>query len=89
MTADDELFVSDNQGEQNVFNELNHIVEGARTRSSREDPQDKTPASTPAIQIPIPGRAASTAFSSSGRCETGGGPGRAASFRRAWDRVRV
>jgi hypothetical protein len=55
MDADDELFVSDNQGEQNVFNELNHIVEGAKYGvPSREDPKDETPASTPAIQIPHP-----------------------------------
>ncbi len=55
MNPDDELFVTDNQGEQNVFNELNHIVEGAKYGvPSREDPKDETPASTPAIQIPHP-----------------------------------
>lgn len=55
MNPDDELFVSDNQGEQNVFNELNHIVEGEKYGvPSREDPKDDKPASLPAIQIPHP-----------------------------------
>ena len=55
MTPDDDLFVSDNQGEQNVFNELNHIVEGSKYGvPSREDPTDERPAATPAIQIPHP-----------------------------------
>ena len=28
-TADDQVFVSDNQGVGNTFNEINHLVEGA------------------------------------------------------------
>ncbi|MCY2966061.1 MAG: PQQ-dependent sugar dehydrogenase, partial [Planctomycetota bacterium] len=30
ITSDDQVFVSDNQGVQNPFNEINHLVDGAR-----------------------------------------------------------
>lgn len=55
MTAEGELFVSDNQGEQNAFNELNHIVEGNRYGvPSREDTPPVEATIPPAIQIPHP-----------------------------------
>lgn len=56
INEDDELFASDNQGEQNSFNELNHIVEGANYGvASREDGRltPITPRAA-AIQIPHP-----------------------------------
>lgn len=57
MTSDDELFVTDNQGEQNTFNELNHIVAGERYGvPSMEDKAESNVATPrrPAIQIPHP-----------------------------------
>lgn len=55
MSADGNLFVSDNQGEQNTFNELNHIVEGNRYGvPSREDQPPVSATMPPAIQIPHP-----------------------------------
>jgi cytochrome c2 len=56
MTPDDELFVTDNQGEQNTFNELNHIVINGRYGvPSIEDQAQRTASSRrPAIQIPHP-----------------------------------
>ena len=55
MTPEGDLFVSDNQGEQNTFNELNHIVEGNRYGvPSREDKPPLEATLAPAIQIPHP-----------------------------------
>ena len=55
MTPEGDLFVTDNQGEQNTFNELNHIVEGNRYGvPSREDKSSVHPTVSPAIQIPHP-----------------------------------
>ncbi|MDB5389192.1 MAG: Cytochrome c, partial [Planctomycetaceae bacterium] len=56
MTPDDELFVSDNQGEQNTFNELNHIISGERygVPSLEDRALPPVPARRPAIQIPHP-----------------------------------
>ncbi len=55
MTLEGDLFVSDNQGEQNTFNELNHIVEGNRYGvPSREDKPPLGATIAPAIQIPHP-----------------------------------
>jgi len=50
-----EIFVTDNQGVQNPFNELNHLVTGARygVPSLFEEPHEQ-PAQSPAIQIPHP-----------------------------------
>ena len=54
LNADDELFATDNQGVQNTFNELNHIVtDGQYGVPSLDDPQG-LPARAPAIQIPHP-----------------------------------
>lgn len=61
LTTDDELFVTDNQGEQNTCNELNHIIPGERYGvPSMEDLRTMGKASSPgtsqrpAIQIPHP-----------------------------------
>jgi hypothetical protein len=56
MTPDDELFVTDNQGEQNTFNELNHIIPGERygVPSIEDQRQPSGSARRPAIQIPHP-----------------------------------
>jgi len=57
MTSEDDLFVTDNQGEQNVFNELNHIVQGERygVPSMEDKAKPATgPTRRPAIQIPHP-----------------------------------
>ncbi len=49
------LFVTDQQGVANTFNELNHIREGERYGvQSLYDPQQDRPESRPAIQIPHP-----------------------------------
>jgi cytochrome c2 len=55
INAADEVFVSDNQGVQNPFNEINHLVEGGRygVPSLFEEPSDQAPRS-PAIQVPHP-----------------------------------
>jgi glucose/arabinose dehydrogenase/mono/diheme cytochrome c family protein len=49
------LFATDNQGDQNLFNELNHIVEGRYygVPSLHEEIRD-APATPPAVQIPHP-----------------------------------
>lgn len=55
MNLAGDLFVSDNQGEQNTFNELNHIVEGKRYGvPSREDKPPFEANIAPAIQFPHP-----------------------------------
>ena len=53
--ASGDIFVTDNQGVQNPFNELNHLVTGARygVPSLFEEPHD-LPSQPPAIQIPHP-----------------------------------
>lgn len=52
----DRIFASDNQGEQNCFNEINHIQEGHRygveSLHERKPPLD--PGQPPAIQVPHP-----------------------------------
>jgi mono/diheme cytochrome c family protein len=55
ITPDDQIFVSDNQGVQNTFNEINHLVEGASygVPSLYEENAD-APATVPAIQVPHP-----------------------------------
>ncbi len=55
ITPDDQVFVSDNQGVQNTFNEFNHLVDGASygVPSQYEELPD-SPATPPAIQVPHP-----------------------------------
>src|SRR5262249_42978825 len=55
ITPDDQVFVSDNQGVQNTFNEINHLVEGASygVPSLFEEHPD-APVTLPAIQVPHP-----------------------------------
>jgi len=55
INAADEVFVSDNQGVQNPFNEINHLVEGGRygVPSLFEEPTTE-PSRPPAIQVPHP-----------------------------------
>ena len=55
INADDQVFVSDNQGVQNTFNEINHLVEGGRygVPSLFEEPFSESPL-PPAIQVPHP-----------------------------------
>jgi len=55
INADDQVFVSDNQGVQNTFNEINHLVEGGRygVPSLFEEPFGGSPL-PPAIQVPHP-----------------------------------
>ena len=51
----DRLFVSDQQGVQNTFNELNYIQPGHRYGvPSRHEPEPNAPANPPAVQIPHP-----------------------------------
>lgn len=52
---DDEIFVTDNQGVQNTFNEINHVRPGHHygVPSRYESRQDITP-TLPAIQVPHP-----------------------------------
>ncbi len=55
ITDNDEIFVTDNQGVQNTFNELNHLVEGRHFGvPSRHETDQKAMAYLPAIQIPHP-----------------------------------
>ncbi|MDB5334451.1 MAG: cbb3-type cytochrome c oxidase subunit, partial [Planctomycetaceae bacterium] len=55
MNPAGDLFVTDNQGEQNTFNELNYIAEGNRYGvPSREDKPPLEATMPPAIQIPHP-----------------------------------
>jgi glucose/arabinose dehydrogenase len=55
ITPEDQVFVSDNQGVQNTFNEINHLVEGASygVPSLYEEYPD-APTTPPAIQVPHP-----------------------------------
>lgn len=51
----DRLFVSDQQGVQNTFNELDYIQVGHRYGvPSRHEPEPNAPADPPAVQIPHP-----------------------------------
>lgn len=51
----DRLFVSDQQGVANTFNEIDHIVAGGRYGvKSQADPRDVTESLPPAVQIPHP-----------------------------------
>ncbi len=53
--AEDRLFVTDQQGVQNTFNELNYIVPGARYGvTGRHDPERSDPEMPAAVQIPHP-----------------------------------
>lgn len=55
ITPDDQIFVTDNQGVQNTFNEINHLVAGASygvPGVHEENPN--APATLPAIQVPHP-----------------------------------
>ncbi len=55
ITPDDQIFVSDNQGVQNTFNEINHLVEGASYGvPSLYEENPNAPITLPAIQIPHP-----------------------------------
>jgi mono/diheme cytochrome c family protein/glucose/arabinose dehydrogenase len=58
ITRDDQVFFTDNQGVQNTFNEINHVVPGSRYGvPALGDPapdQDPWPERVPAIQIPHP-----------------------------------
>ncbi|MDA1054294.1 MAG: c-type cytochrome [Planctomycetota bacterium] len=52
-----EMFVTDNQGNYNPFNEINHIVQGNRygfINAIDRDPDFKPPLTPPAIDIPHP-----------------------------------
>lgn len=53
-----ELFVTDNQGNYNPYNELNHVTAGARfgfiNSSEKKDPSFKPKLTSPAINIPHP-----------------------------------
>lgn len=55
ITGDDQLFVTDNQGVQNTFNEINHVIRGERygVPSRYEEPHEGA-ARQPAIQVPHP-----------------------------------
>ncbi|MSR60134.1 MAG: c-type cytochrome [Planctomycetaceae bacterium] len=55
ITPDDQVFVTDNQGVQNPFNEINHLVTGGRygVPSLFEEPFESA-ALAPAIQVPHP-----------------------------------
>ena len=55
--GDGELFVTDNQGNYNPFNELNHVRPGRRygfINSIEQSPDFKPPTESPAIEIPHP-----------------------------------
>ena len=55
ITPDDDVFVSDNQGVQNTFNEINHLVAGASYGVPSLHEENPSAAVTlPAIQIPHP-----------------------------------
>lgn len=55
ITPDDQVFVSDNQGVQNTFNEINHLVAGASYGvPSLYEESPAAPATPPAIQVPHP-----------------------------------
>ncbi len=55
INEDDEIFVTDNQGVQNTFNEINHLVQGRHYGvPSRHETNRDVPPSLPAIQVPHP-----------------------------------
>jgi hypothetical protein len=57
MNQQGELFVTDNQGNYNPFNELNHVVAGRRygfINKLERKPDFKPPLTAPAIDIPHP-----------------------------------
>ena len=55
MDDQDRLFVTDQQGVQNTFNELNYVQPGHRYGvPSRHEPEPEAPADPAAIQIPHP-----------------------------------
>ncbi|HVW00637.1 MAG TPA: c-type cytochrome, partial [Planctomycetaceae bacterium] len=55
IREDDEIFVSDNQGVQNTFNEINHLRLGAHYGvPSVGDASHTSPPELPAIQVPHP-----------------------------------
>jgi cytochrome c2 len=55
ITADDQVFVSDNQGVGNTFNEINHLVEGAHYGvPALHDEKSDQPPRDPAIKVPHP-----------------------------------
>jgi mono/diheme cytochrome c family protein len=58
MNRDGAIFFTDNQGVQNTFNEINHVIPGSRYGvPSLDDPppeKDPWPAREPAIKIPHP-----------------------------------
>jgi hypothetical protein len=55
ITPDDDVFVSDNQGVQNTFNEINHLVAGSFYGvPSLHEENPKAPVTLPAIQVPHP-----------------------------------
>ena len=55
LDADDRLYVTDQQGVANTFNEINHVIPGGRYGvKSQSDPADSGPGLLPAVQIPHP-----------------------------------
>jgi len=55
ITEDDQIFVSDNQGVQNTFNEINHLQIGRHYGvPNRYETQRDAAATPPALQIPHP-----------------------------------
>lgn len=55
LDGEGRLFVTDNQGVQNTFNELNHVVEGKSYGvPSRFEERPDAPETPPAVQIPHP-----------------------------------
>jgi glucose/arabinose dehydrogenase len=58
INRDDQVFFTDNQGVQNTFNEINHVIPGSRYGvPALDDPppdQDPWPERAPAIKIPHP-----------------------------------
>jgi cbb3-type cytochrome oxidase cytochrome c subunit len=55
ISADDEIFITDNQGMQNCFNEINHLVVGSHYGvSSQHETAVSAPARVAAIQVPYP-----------------------------------
>ncbi len=55
MTSEQHVFITDQQGVQNTFNELNGLKAGARFGvPSLHEPEKDAPATPPAVQIPHP-----------------------------------
>lgn len=55
MTSKQDVFITDQQGVQNTFNELNWLQPGARFGlPSLHEPEKDAPATPPAVQIPHP-----------------------------------